>query len=164
MRAIALIALLFPLAVAAQVYSWKDANGKVHYSDQPPPQSGAQSRVIKVDPSLTAETPAAQKAAAEKRLDTNKQATEKKEAAAKAAQEKAAEEQRQKDCERAKLQAQGLESGQIRYRMGSGGEREALDDNARQAEIENTRRMVDAACSPKAKAPAAPAPQKAPGY
>lgn len=150
MRAFALIALTLPLVAVAQVYSWKDANGKTHYSDQPPPQ-GAQSRVIKGDPAPAAETAAVQQSVAGKKLDTNKQSAEKKEAAAKAAQEKAAEEQRQRDCERAKLQQQGLESGQIRYRMGSGGEREALDDNARQAEMENTRRVVDAACSPKPK-------------
>jgi hypothetical protein len=169
MRAIALIALLLPLTVAAQVYSWKDANGKIHYSDQPPPQQGVKSRVLNIDKSDEASTAPAVKSSAEKRLDANQQDKEKKDAAAKAAKEKAEDEQRQRDCERARLQLQGVESGQIRYRMGPSGEREALDDSARQAELDNARKAVEASCSPrpKAKAPApapAPAPQKAPGY
>ena len=165
MRAIALIALLLPFAAAAQVYTWKDANGKIHYSDQPPPDQGAKSRVLPTD---SADSPdaAAQKAIADKRLEANKDAKAKSEAAAKAAKEQAEDQQRQKDCERARLSAQGLESGQIRYRMGANGEREALDDSARAAEMENARRAMEAACSPRPKAPAsAPAPAKsAPGY
>jgi len=167
MRAIALIALLLPFAAAAQVYTWKDANGKIHYSDQPPPDQGTRSRVVNVDKADTADVPAAQKAAADKRLDANKQAKDQKEAADKAAKEKADEAQRQQDCERARVSLQGLESGQIRYRMGADGEREALDDSAREAELANARRVMEATCSAKAKASApAPATPKAaaPGY
>ncbi len=39
-RIILLCALALPLAAGAQsLYKWTDKNGKVHYSDQPPPQS-----------------------------------------------------------------------------------------------------------------------------
>jgi len=158
MRAIALIVLLLPLAAVAQVYTWKDANGKIHYSDQPPPDQGTRSRVVNVDNSDTADVPAAQKAAADRRLEANKDAKEKKEAAEKAAKQRAEDEQRQKECERARLSVQGLESGQIRYRMGANGEREALEDSAREAEIANARRVMDAACNP----PKKPAPASSP--
>jgi hypothetical protein len=168
MRAIiTLIALLLPLTAAAQVYSWKDATGKTHYSDQPPPQQGTKSRVLTVEKSTSDDAMPAQKAAADKRLDANKQAKDKQEAAAKAAKEKAEDEQRQRDCERARLSVQGLDSGQIRYRMGANGEREALEDSGREAELANARKIMEATCSPKAKAPgAAPtAPKKSgPGY
>jgi hypothetical protein len=164
MRIITLIALLLPLTAAAQVYTWKDATGKIHYSDQPPPQQGTKSRVLPVEKSASDDTAAAQKTAADKRLDTNQQAKEKQDAAAKAAKEKADDEQRQKDCERARVSLQGLESGQIRYRMGANGEREALENNTRDAEIANARRAMDAACSPKPKTPtAAPAAPKKTG-
>lgn len=161
MRAVALITLLLlPLGAAAQVYTWKDASGKIHYSDQPPPDQGTKSRVLPVD-STDAADPTALKAEAARRLDMNKEAKDKKEAAAKAAKERAEDAQRAQDCERARLSIQGLESGQIRYRMGAGGEREAMDDSARQAEIANARRAMEAACGPKPKAPAKPA---SPGY
>jgi len=152
MRAIALIALLLPLAAVAQVYTWKDATGKIHYSDQPPPDQGTQSRVLPTD-SSDAANPAAVKAAADRRLEANKEAKEKQDAAAKAAKDKADNEKRQQDCERARLDLQGLESGQIRFRMGANGEREGLDDSARAAEIANARRVVDATCNPKPQAP-----------
>jgi hypothetical protein len=168
MRAIiTLIAILLPLAAAAQVYTWKDASGKIHYSDQPAPDQGTKSRVLSIDKSASDDMAAAQKARTDKRLDANKETKDKQDAAAKAAKEKADDEQRQKDCERARLSVQGLESGQIRYRMGANGEREALEDSARQAEIDNARRIMDATCSPKAKsptpAPAAPAAPKKSG-
>lgn len=151
MRAIALIALLLPLAAVAQVYTWKDASGKIHYSDQPPPDQGAKSRVLPTDNTDIAD-PAAVKAAAQRRLELNKKAKERQEAATKAAKEQAQNEQRQKDCERARQNLQGLESGQIRFRMGANGEREALDGSARAAELANARRNVEAACSPRPKA------------
>ncbi len=30
----------------AELYSWKDASGKIHYSDQPPPQAGARKLTV----------------------------------------------------------------------------------------------------------------------
>jgi hypothetical protein len=155
MRVIALIAFLLPLAAAAQVYTWKDASGKIHYSDQPPPDQGTRSRVLPTDSTDVAD-PAAIKATAERRLELNKESKDKQEAAAKAAKEKAQEAQRAKDCERARQNLQGIESGQIRFRMGANGEREALDDSARAAELANARRAMDASCSPTPSAPAKP--------
>jgi hypothetical protein len=39
MSAIAILTLHLPaLAVAQQIHKWTDANGQVHYSDQPPPR------------------------------------------------------------------------------------------------------------------------------
>jgi hypothetical protein len=151
MRFIALIAiLLLPLAVAAQVYTWKDASGKIHYSDQPSPEQGTNSRVLPTDDTDAAD-PATQKAAADRRLEAAKESLEKRDAAAKAAKDQADEQQRQKNCERARQNLQGIESGQIRFRMGASGEREALDGNVRAAELDNARQAVDAACSPRKK-------------
>jgi hypothetical protein len=50
MRRIALLALVLSSLIAgAEVYKWVDANGKVQFSDQPPPGSNAQA--VKVKPS-----------------------------------------------------------------------------------------------------------------
>ena len=37
-RAFALLLLSLPLTAAAQIYKWTDANGQVHYSQNPPPK------------------------------------------------------------------------------------------------------------------------------
>jgi hypothetical protein len=39
--ALAALALLLSQSLAAQVYQWRDADGKVHFTDTPPPQSRA---------------------------------------------------------------------------------------------------------------------------
>ena len=59
------------------------------------------------------------------------------------------EAQRAKACERSRTNLEGLESGQIRFRMGANGEREALDGAVRDAELNEARRIVDANCSPR---------------
>ena len=41
MKGLLLLLLCLPV-YAAQVYKWVDANGKVHYSDKPPPKSGVE--------------------------------------------------------------------------------------------------------------------------
>lgn len=58
----ALLALLPP--AAAQVYKWVDANGKVQFSDQPPPNAKAQAvKIPKTSGSAPAAAPAAPAAA-----------------------------------------------------------------------------------------------------
>jgi glutaredoxin len=45
-----LLALLaLPLAVSADIYRWTDAQGKVHYSDSPPPEAKAKQVKIKIN-------------------------------------------------------------------------------------------------------------------
>ena len=86
---------------------------------------------------------------ADKRLDASQKTTEAKDAAAKAEKRRLEDEQRARDCERSKIDLQGIESGQIRFRMGANGEREALEDASREAELANVRRAVDVNCSPR---------------
>lgn len=47
----------FALPAAAQVYKWTDANGKVHYSNQKPPEPGVETKTLKLDPGPTAAAP-----------------------------------------------------------------------------------------------------------
>jgi len=44
---ISVVALLaLPLVASAQIYSWKDASGKVHYADKPPLEKKVQTREL----------------------------------------------------------------------------------------------------------------------
>lgn len=141
--------LLVPAAAYAQVYKWRDATGKIHYGDQPPVDAATPSRKLGPANSASDDTPAAQKSAVDRRLEATTQASDARAKAANAERERAQEAQREQACERARVNLQGLESGQIRYRMGTDGEREALDGAPREAELNETRRAVDAACAPR---------------
>ncbi len=143
--------LLFTPGAEAQVYKWRDATGKIHYSDKPPAGMPAQNQNRKLGPANSAsdDLPAAQKSAADRRLETATRDSEAKEKAANAERERAQEAQRAQACERAKVNLQGLESGQIRFRLDKDGEREALDGAVREAELNEARRAVDSACAPR---------------
>ncbi|MCX8086434.1 MAG: DUF4124 domain-containing protein [Rhodocyclaceae bacterium] len=126
----------------AQVYSWKDESGKIHYGDRPPAQREA--RKVAPAPPPTSDGEAARKAAAEKKLAEQEK---------KAAQEKPAEDPsqarlREENCRAAKANLAGLESGQIRFRMNEQGEREALDGPVREAELSRAKKAVAEWCSP----------------
>lgn len=143
------ILLSLPLAATAQVYKWTDASGKIHYSDQPPTQAKARSQTLAPAADASADATSAPKAAADKRLEAAKQAADAKDKAAKAEKERAEDAQRQQACERSRTNLQGLQSGQIRFRMSPTGEREALDGAVRDAEVAEAQRAVDINCAPK---------------
>jgi hypothetical protein len=154
MRLAALSALLLlPLVAVAQVYTWKDASGKMHYADQPPADRSLDSRRLKPSLGTSDDVATASKAATDKRQDAAKQASESKDKAAKAEQEREADAIRQENCSRARQNLSGIESGQIRFRMTASGEREGLDGDAREAELSSARRAVESNCSPRPTTP-----------
>jgi len=121
----------------------------MHYSDQPPADRSVGAQRLRPTVGHSDDVDAVAATAKEKKETGAKQAKEAKEKAADAEKERAADQQRQENCERARQNLAGIESGQIRFRMGSGGEREALDGNVRDAELDNARRAVDSHCSPR---------------
>lgn len=141
--------LLLPLGAEAQVYKWRDATGNIHYSDKPPAGAPAQGRKLGSANSASDDTPGAQKSATDQRLEAAKRASEAKEKAAGAERDRAQEAQREQACERSRVNLQGLESGQIRFRMGANGEREGLDGAMRDTELNEARRAVETNCSPR---------------
>lgn len=143
------VLLVLPVAAIAQVYSWKDASGKIHYSDQPPAERNVGSRTLRPSLSESDDVPVAAKTAAEKKEAATKQAKEAGDKAAQADKDRANDAIRQENCERARQNLAGIESGQIRYRMTAGGEREALDGDARDSELAGARRAVEINCAPK---------------
>jgi len=160
MRLVALVPLLvLPLVASAQVYTWKDASGKVHYSDQPPADRNLGSRKLRPSLSESDDVPVAAKSAAEKKEAAAKQAKEAGEKAAQAEKERADDAIRQENCERARQNLAGIESGQIRYRMTASGEREALDGSVRDTELAEAQRAVTSNCQPASPA-SPPAPAK----
>lgn len=137
---------LFALAATAQVYTWKGADGQVHYSDRPPAERGTEAKKLSASVQAPEGADAARKAVAEKQMDARKEGQKAKEAATKAEKEKADSAENRQQCERAKANLEGLESGQIRFTTSPSGERVALDGAVREAELANARKSVDSWC------------------
>lgn len=147
---VALVAASLP--AYAELYKWTDANGKVHYSDQPPPANVKQPVTVKSrKPSsppqaATPDAAGAQKTYVEKDAEFRQrqvQAAESEAAAKKAAEEAAA---KQKNCAQAKNQLANLQAGGRITRVNDKGEREYLNDAEVAQEIERTRQIADSWC------------------
>ena len=139
-----LILLLTATAAFVQVYSWRDANGGVHYSDQPPTDADAQRLNVPSSPST--DSTAAGKSWSDKEQDYRKRKSDEAAAVAKADKEKQQADVKKENCERARNSLQAMESGQIRYKMGANGERVALDGDVRDAELARARSVADSWC------------------
>jgi hypothetical protein len=172
-RSIWLIALVFGLAAAlpasAQIYQWKDKDGKTHFSDRPPPnQPGVQPKIPKrpqpaVEPEPD-ETGAEDAKPVEGGAEPNNAAApgksqaeqrdeefQKRRAAAAEAREKAEKEaadreKREQDCQRARTQHSALSSGQRVSRLTEDGSRRFLNDEERAAEIARSEELIKAFC------------------
>ena len=146
MRAASLLILLLTSSLAfGQIYSWRDADGRMHYSDTPP--IGADAKKMNAPPPATDDGgAAARKALADKELDFKKRQSTAAEAAAKADKEKKAETEKQANCAQARGNLQALESGQIRYKTDGNGGRVGLDGALRDEEIAKARSVVQSWC------------------
>jgi len=145
-----LIFLAVPLASQAQMYSWKDASGKVHYGDRPPAEKQSQARKLPGAPSETSDVATARKSAAERQFDEREKQAKAEEGTKKPAEDPAQAKVRVENCQRARSNLAALESGQIRFSMNEKGERVALDGGVREAELARARKSVDDWCKPPA--------------
>lgn len=146
------------LPAAAQAYKWTDANGKVHYSDQPPPENAKGQATVKLRtpsaPLPTASPAASDKDAAaakpknyiEQEADFKKRQVEaaEREAAEKKKASEAAE--KKQNCEQARAQLKNLQSGGRVTRSNAQGEREYLNEAQMAQEIERGKKSVENWC------------------
>ncbi|MEO8006204.1 MAG: DUF4124 domain-containing protein [Betaproteobacteria bacterium] len=157
----ALVGSLFlTLPAMAQTYKWTDADGKIHYSDQPPPAAVKDESVIKrgknAPPPPTAAapgdkgkpgagpraaTPQEQEAEFRKRQVANAE----KEAAEKKKADDAAE--KKTNCDAAKAQLANLQAGGRITRNNAKGEREFLSDAEVSQEIERGKKAAASWCN-----------------
>lgn len=150
-RLAALLALTaciaLPAAVSAEVYSWKDANGKVHYGSQPP-AGQAEARKLAAPPPPTADQETAQKAAAERQMSEREKQQKSQEAAQKGQQDQAQARDREANCRQARANLAVLESGELRFTVNDRGERVGMEGAALNTELARARAAVDSWCKP----------------
>jgi len=163
------LALCVALPASAQMYKWVDANGKVHYSDKPPP-SNVKTEKLR-EPARPVSPPAASEAkggtaneatkgeapkdaakSGPKTTAEQEQAFRKRKADEAKAQEKRAQEEtvardRTENCKRAKAALASLELGGRQTRIDEKGERAFLTDQQISQETARMRQEAAAACN-----------------
>jgi hypothetical protein len=138
---------LIGLNAHAGLNKWIDADGKVHYSDTPPPEVPTQT-VRNVSGKGQTDAPASYspKSVAEREAEMKKSKLEKEETAQKKAQQDAQAETKKRNCEAARQHARALEEGTRIFTYDEKGERSYLDDNARAQRLEEARKTISADC------------------
>lgn len=137
-------AAALPLSAAATIYKWTDANGHVHYSQNPPP-GGRKAEVIKPPPSPADTAGAVQDLKAkEKKLQQLRKDREKAKQESSAAQKKAAA--KKSRCDEAKHRLERLTTTTRVYKTDAQGNRVRVPEPERQADIEKARKDVAKFC------------------
>ncbi len=148
---------LFSTAAFSQVYKWVDEDGVVHYGDSPP--EDAESEVIHVESGEARKADETVSRLVEHAEESAKRRAEARQAKSAVTQAEAQERlDRQKHCKYARKQLSALQARLPVYRDEEGtfrtvsrydvyeGNRDYLDDTARDIEIERTQRDITAAC------------------
>lgn len=154
------LALCLAFPASAQTYKWVDSNGKVQYSDKPPP-SNVKTEKLRA-PARAPGLPAASEAADGTKKDASKagpktvaeqeQAFRKRLAETAKAQEKQAQKEKQVReradyCRRAKAALANLELGGRQTRVDEKGERVFLTERQIGQEAAKARQEAAAACN-----------------
>lgn len=144
-----ILLILASTNVLAAINKWVDSDGKVHYSDQPPPPN-VRPKTLRSDVdtqgSASASSVAAPKTIAEREAELKKAQKEKKEAADKAAQKQSAAEAQQASCNIAQQNLRALQEGIRMVEIDAKGERSFLDDKQREQGIAKAQKDISTYC------------------
>lgn len=139
----------------ADLRKWVDENGKVQYSDQPPPANvkAKTLRFTSSTPPLTgasgvaaSSSPPAIKTIAEQEAELKKAQKAKKDATDKAEQEQAKKNLANTNCEASKQNLRTLQSGARISEIDANGERSYISDEQRQQRIAKAQQDISVFC------------------
>lgn len=138
--------LAFAAHAQAELYKWTDAQGKVHYTDQPPTLN---SQTIKPSTAGQAETTSK----ATQSLDAKEQAYQKRRKEAEDARAKADKEAEQarlarENCDKARQNLSTLQNSNTSgvYTTNAAGQRIYMDDSARASALASSQKSVSEFC------------------
>ncbi|MDD5058316.1 MAG: DUF4124 domain-containing protein [Sideroxydans sp.] len=149
-RYFSVIALFaFSLTAHAGLNKWVDADGKVHYSDAPPPENVKAESVRNIAGKGQTEAPAtfSPKSIAEREAELKKSKQTKEEAAAKKAQQDAEVAVKKQNCTASQQNLRLLEEGMRIVTYDEKGEKTYLDDAAREQQINEVRKNIRTYCN-----------------
>jgi hypothetical protein len=132
----------------AAISKWVDADGQVHYSDEPPP-SNVKQKMLRADDTQGAQgasSVAAPKTIAEREAELKKSALAKKEAADKAAQDQAAAAAKQANCANAQQNLRTLQSGIRIMETDASGQPGYIDDAERNQRVAKAQSDISTYC------------------
>ncbi len=143
---------------AAQTYKWKDADGKMHYSDQPPPAGAKDEVTVKrkpgaVPPAAAADPKDKGAAGAGKAPTYQEQEAAFRKRQVEAAEKEAAEKkkadelaEKKRNCEQARAQVATMQAGGRVTRVNAKGEKEYLSDSDIAQEVDRAKKAADTWC------------------
>ena len=160
-----LIVSLAVVSPAAAQWKWKDKDGRVQYSDVPPPSSVKESDILqqpsaarRLAPATPAPAASATPSAApsasggtsapkvDPELEARRKKTEELENAKKKEEEQKIAAARKENCSQARAHMKTLDEGFRIARTNANGEREVLDDADRAVEAKRTREAINSNC------------------
>jgi hypothetical protein len=137
-------------AWSQQLYKWLDDAGKVHYSDQPPPETAKSKKTLELPrPSASAKgsSASAPKSTADLDMEFRKRRVQQAEAEQKGKKEAEANAEKQRNCQESRNRLASLEHGGRITRYGPNGEQQFLTDEEIGREIVAQRKTVDSWCN-----------------
>ena len=145
---IAIAILLATATVAAQVYKWVDKDGRVQYSDMPPPPGATKAEAKKVETSnaVASTSPTPAKTLQDRTKDYDKRQKDVIESAKKAEETRKKDEIDTENCKAARAALRDLESGRPIRRSDEQGEVNRMTDEDREAELVKVRAAAAASC------------------
>lgn len=142
--ALATIGCVWATVAMGALYKWVDANGRVVYSDQPPPGNVKVEEINAASPSAN---PQAVREMATKEAEFQKRQAERAKAEQQSVKDRATAEQKAAACARAGVQAKELAAGNVPiYRLNEKGERVVMDDASRARERQRLEQWVKENC------------------
>lgn len=143
-----LVLALFALNAHAGLSKWVDADGKVHYSDTPPPDAAAQTVPDFVGKGAAdAAASSVPKTYIERDAEWKKARQQKDDAAKKQAEQDKQAEAKKSNCAAARENARILEDSPRISTYDTNGERTIMDDTARAQNLENARKAIRENCN-----------------
>lgn len=136
--------LMLSFSAYAGLTKWVDADGKVHYSDEPPP-ANVNAKILAV-PKAASGVPA-EKTYVEQEAERKKALKAREEAEKKSAKQQEDAAAKQKYCASLRSNLTTLEKGSRIATLNEKGETVIMDDATRQQQIEEARKQLSANCN-----------------
>lgn len=146
LSALTALFLLYAAPAAAEMYRWVDAQGKVHYSDQPPAEQSKSSKTLNIPNQPAAPAAESGKSWQEKELDFKKRKAAAAEAETKKKKEADDAKAKAENCDKSRKNLKALEEGGRINTYDDKGNRTVMDDAQRAKAMNDAKKAISEWC------------------